>query len=848
MAGYVGGVREAPVLLLPCAVGLALLYGSHRSWRRHDADRARLCLGLALVAICITQSARRMLPPHSDLSALTRRAVPAGPQERVPVVLAGVVSDFPDRGDFRLTFPLECAAVRSGRVSYPQMPGTVWVDAPLDTQVEVGDAVTLHTDLADLPRAGNLGEAPPHDTYIAAGCWCLAHLERKSQLTVTQTGARYPLLRWIAGLRRRLLAHYDIAFGGTHPPLPARPYPHATAQLLAAMIFGQGGLQEPLPFQTRSQFRAAGLSHLLVASGQQVAFLTLFLIGAARVIGLRRWWLLALVLPVLILYALITGGGPSIGRATIAGLCVAWALLVGRDVDGLSLWSLALSLILLADPIQLFSISLQLTFAATWGLLVLSPVIGDLLARMTATRDAEDDEQTAGDSDPTTDRGRHAHLNQLVSFSLGAQLATLPLLLYHFGRFSASGLGANFAAVPLAGLLVGTGIVGLALGPVNLLNYPLTRGIGGIATAAATAPGAQTTTPPISLQWVLLLYAVLLLSATRTGLGAYLDRRIVRDEFGRWWRRQRRWLAAVHWPSVLLALVLAVTVWMVWRMADAHSHWLRVALLDVGQGESIVVQSPTGRTVIIDGGTSEDEGRGEVGRAVIVPYLASLGVNRLDAMIITHADADHCNALPTVIAEVPVGMAIDGTLGASPSAAAARKGGAHGSAADAAAHARVALALWSHHIPVLAARPGQRLDLGDGITMTVLSPTQPPMQSSNNNGAAVRLDYGGTSMLFTADLEHDAEERLVRRGTDLHCTVLKLGHHGSKSSTSPLLLDAARPQMAMLSCGRYNKFGHPAAETLARLAQRHIPVFRTDRDGAIEVFSDGRACWVQTFR
>src|SRR6185503_17167349 len=127
---------------------------------------------------------------------------------------------------------------------------------------------------------------------------------------------------------------------------------------------GQGGLREPLPFQTRNEFRNAGLSHVLVASGTQVAFLTLILIGIGRLAGLRCWWLMLLVLPVLLLYALITGGGPSIWRATIGGACVVWALLQGRDIDGLSLWSLALVAVLVMDPLQLFSISLQLTFAA----------------------------------------------------------------------------------------------------------------------------------------------------------------------------------------------------------------------------------------------------------------------------------------------------------------------------------------------------------------------------------------------------------------------------------------------------------------------------------------------------
>ena len=103
-------------------------------------------------------------------------------------------------------------------------------------------------------------------------------------------------------------------------------------------------------------------------------------------------------------------------------------------------------------------------------------------------------------------------------------------------------------------------------------------------------------------------------------------------------------------------------------------------------------------------------------------------------------------------------------------------------------------------------------------------------------------------MLFTGDIESVAEERLVRRGAPVRCTVLKVAHHGSKTSTSPLLLNAVRPQIAALSCGRYNSFGHPAPQTLRRLSERRVSVFRTDVHGAIEIFSDGRACWIQTMR
>ena len=135
--------------------------------------------------------------------------------------------------------------------------------------------------------------------------------------------------------------------------------------------------------------------------------------------------------------------------------------------------------------------------------------------------------------------------------------------------------------------------------------------------------------------------------------------------------------------------------------------------------------------------------------------------------------------------------------------------------------------------------------------MTLLAPLEPLLRgerSENSNGIMLRLDYGATRLLLTADIGRDAEERLVRRGAPLRCTVLKVAHHGSKSSTSPLLLKAALPQAAIIACGRYNQFGHPAPMTLKRLAPHRVTTFRTDITGAVEIFSGGQACWIQTFR
>ncbi len=272
----------------------------------------------------------------------------------------------------------------------------------------------------------------------------------------------------------------------------------------------------------------------------------------------------------------------------------------------------------------------------------------------------------------------------------------------------------------------------------------------------------------------------------------------------------------------------------------ARPDELLIAVLDVGQGEAIVIRAPSGRTVLIDGGTVAAPDRGDVGRSVIAPYLASLGVRKIDALVITHSDADHLNGLPFVLREVPVGLVIDG--------AARRSTASPGNDAAADDYFALRAQIRERRIPDHAATPGQILNLGSGVVLRVLAPVEPLLEDANNNAAVMRLEYGHVSALFTGDIEQVAEERLVRRGLISPCTILKIAHHGSKTSTSPLFLKAAQPKAAVISAGRYNGFGHPSAQTINHLAAARIPTFRTDRQGAVEFRCGQNECWAQTYK
>ena len=253
---------------------------------------------------------------------------------------------------------------------------------------------------------------------------------------------------------------------------------------------------------------------------------------------------------------------------------------------------------------------------------------------------------------------------------------------------------------------------------------------------------------------------------------------------------------------------------------------LRVTFLDVGQGDSAVIETPSGKVVVIDGGgipsdPSASEAGVDPGTRIVVPFLRSRGISTIDLLIATHPDDDHVQGLLAVTERLAVRTVLDSGLPAAPNSS----------------MSQLRAAWKARGITVHTARRGQSFDLGTGVRLEILHPADPLITGThsddNNNAIVARLVYGKARILFTADAEQDAEESLLKSGLDLSADVLKVGHHGSRGSTSERFLRAVNPTIAILSCGRQNRFGHPHKETLDRLKKYNNQIFRTDQDGAI---------------
>lgn len=285
--------------------------------------------------------------------------------------------------------------------------------------------------------------------------------------------------------------------------------------------------------------------------------------------------------------------------------------------------------------------------------------------------------------------------------------------------------------------------------------------------------------------------------------------------------------------QIVFALLAVNAAAVFWRFAiPSAPQTLRVTFLDVGQGDAAVIESPGGKIILVDtGGVSHESGDDE-GRRTVAPFLRSRGINRIDMILLSHPHLDHIGGAATLLTLFPVGLLMD-----------------NGQDADKPPVATILTAAQTHHIAYRAARRGQIIELGDGAVLRVLAPTEAETHGSVNNGSMVlRLEYKQTAFVFTGDAELDEEDDMVTDKMPLACDALKVGHHGSDSSTTPEFLAEAHPHFAIVSVGKHNLYGHPRPDILERLSASGAKTYRTDENGAVICVSDGATVKVETLR
>ncbi len=749
---------------------------------RHHLERWALA-GLAIVLVVGALRARAAIDEAAALHARVTEALGApGRCEgeavvlRSPVVQRGEpVPPGEERGEARIEVEITRGACERGPIGEPlraRLHG-----APED--LARGDRVRLVADLAPVHLFLNESLPDPRPSIARSGVAAsggivdLERIERGKSLTTWIDRAR-------AHVRRRIEATF-------HPE--AEP-------LARALVLGETDLHEA----DNEAFRRSGLSHLLAVSGTHLVLAVAGLAAAARALLLRFEPLsarfevgrisAALAIPTSWLYADFAGGSGSALRAAGMLSVVMLVRACGLRPSGLRAFGGSLLLAAILDPLVGSDPSFVLSAAATAGLLGLDRPIAELVVRGPALLRA---------------------VLRPVATTLAAMVGCTPFLAMMTPSLSLLGIAANLIAAPIGEL---------AALPVCLLHAvlawlpPVERGaallgsgsllaVRAVARVTSDLGGIVTFPPPTPSQ---------LSAVAVTALAAAL----AKDAF-------RRAAALALGLAMLLVLELGAV-----HAGGAHGL-LRVRTLDVGQGDSLLVDLPDGKTMLIDGGGFMGSPV-DTGTRVVLPVLRALRKDRIDIVVLSHPHPDHFGGLISTLPAIEVGELWD-----------TGQGEDHGAGPT---YASMLAGLRRRGIPIR--RPDTlcgKHTIG-GATVEVLSPCPGfvPDESANDNSFVLRIRHGRRSALLVGDAEAAAERALVAKDpAALRADLLKLGHHGSRTSTTPPFLDAVRPSVALVCSGVRNRYGHPDPGVLAALRARDITIARTDRGGDVVWETDGEA-------
>lgn len=603
----------------------------------------------------------------------------------------------------------------------------------------------------------------------------------KSPLLVEkiEDGKKYFPLRLLSYIRQKLQQKIEEHFSSSEDDSLS-----PQGGVLEALLLGERGR---IPLRVTRSLQRAGLYHLFAISGAHIAIISFLLFSVFRLFRVPTRTSFLLLIFFLIFYAFLVEGRPSVMRATIMTLAFLFGKLIWRDVNLINTISMSAFILLLINPLSLFSLGFELTFAATFSIILFFPKIIKYLPKLPL------------------------RISEIFAVSLTAQLGVLPFVVSSFNRVTFSSLILNLAALPLLGLIMASGYIFLPLSFVSpSLAQPLAKGIKFLINLLTNSSHLFDSVSFISYRiptphlftiigYSLFLYLLL------------LPPRIKRQNL-----------------ISLLCFLLFVAVLISYPFPSTSRN-LKLTFIDVGQGDSILAEFPGKKKMLIDGG-GIPEGTFDIGESVVSPFLWDKGIKKIDYLILTHAHPDHINGLKAIARNFRIGEYWESLIPLNSEPYAEFKELIPPSVPQ--------KRFFRHHT-----------HLEGDVRIEVLHPQQgnPYVQTVHNDQSLVlRISYGQTSFLLTGDIEIHSEREILENVSEIKCQVLKSPHHGSKSSSSIPFLQKIAPRIVVISVGEGNRYGLPDQEVLQRYQEIGTKIYRTDLHGAVEVSSDGQRISIRT--
>ena len=567
--------------------------------------------------------------------------------------------------------------------------------------------------------------------------------------------------------------------------------PKEDAAAIFAMLFGgYNGLQPELT----EAFTITGIVHILSVSGSHVSMLATFVAWLGNIFRLPKKPLTILIFVIIAFYTILAGLVPPAFRAAVMGCLVFFGITLDRDIDSKRLLNLVAFGFLLYNPLLLFHISFQLSFLATTGLIYLMPKLTKYFTSLKLPYSIASN----------------------FALTISAQLLTLPIIAYYFHRLSISSLLANLLIVPivefiiivalLAGIIVFIlpffgGVIFLLLSLVFGFVYEATR-------LLAKLPFGNIYLPTMSVFLSIIYYTLFIPVMTED-----------------WLKEKLKVYLAPYKKSVGLFCIVFALIGL--AALFTRPKEVMFAFIDVGQGDALLVKTPNNHAFMLDTGGVRD-GSFDVGSRVDVPFLLNHDATKLDYIFLTHAHEDHAAGVGGILKYIPVTAVITANEGL-----------------DAYQRSMKVGRNIMDKTKFKVADKGEVYTI-DGVKVEVLHAPK-TATGENEMSNLYRVSYGKASVLVTGDMTKEDELKLVEKNADLRATILKVGHHGSKTSSAKAFLQAVHPKFALISVGADNSFGHPNADTLKNLEEINAKIYRTDTDGAVFFYTDGERMRVDKY-
>lgn len=554
--------------------------------------------------------------------------------------------------------------------------------------------------------------------------------------------------------------------------------PKNQAGLLKGMLIGD---RNGLPESIENDFNISGLTHIVCVSGANIAYVTfacIFILGLA---GIKKPASSIITIFAVLIFMFITGCSPSVVRASIMGIMILLADVFTRKTDVYTSISSACLIVLLYNPLTFYDVGFQLSFAGTIGIVLFYKTLSGIFEFLPK------------------------YINQALSATLAAQITVCPIIALYFNKLSLIALLTNVLVIPATGLITFIGFITVLLGQFSLIGARIISGLNFVllsfvlksAELSAKIPYASILVPTPSFAFLIIFYGI---SFTLLWYASHKN-------------ETNRYFSCI--PKICAVVALASLVIMLLPKP------FKIYFLDIGQGDSIFIRNNTGQTCLIDGGgTYPGSFSSFKPEDTILPFLLDNGAGTLDMAILSHPHGDHIQGLIKAAENINLKCLVIG------------------SANERNADLEKLLEICHQkNIRVVEVSQGDHIHFGTADFL-VLHPAKKPIdyQGSpvNNNSLVLKLVYNRVRILFTGDIQSEAETEILESGQNIHSDILKVSHHGSPFSTNPNFLKKVSPSFAVISVGR-NTFGHPADSVLQRLEQNHVKTFRTDKSGCITI-------------